>query len=159
MKMTRFIKTMKIHYVLKGINENPCTKTMKKRLRQQKAKFGAYRSYTRIFIKSFRNVYRIQARRAVRGPPGSTIIILKEILRFNNNNNNHLTHGPPRFLPTRGSSRRGVFPPLRGGNSWSEESPALPIPSYPAQCREDTTSWNDGRPSTQNMTSSCRGLL
>ena len=23
----------------------------------------------------------------------------------NNNNNNHLTQGPPRFLPTRGSSR------------------------------------------------------
>jgi hypothetical protein len=30
----------------------------------------------------------------------------------------------------------------------SEESPALPIPSYPALCRKDTTSWNDGRPRT-----------
>ena len=37
-------------------------------------------------------------------------------------------------------------PPLRGGNSSSKESPALPIPSYPALCREDTTSWNHGRP-------------
>ena len=105
MKMTRFIKTMKIHYVLKGINENPCTKTMKKRLRQQKTKFGVYRSYTRIFIKSFRNVYRIQARRAVRGPPGSTIIILKEILRFNNNNNNN-NHYPT--IPWDGISRQGT---------------------------------------------------
>ena len=29
-----------------------------------------------------------QARRGVRGPPGPTIIIIKEIIRFNNNNNN-----------------------------------------------------------------------
>ena len=29
MKMTCFIKTMKIHYVLKGINGNPCTKMTK----------------------------------------------------------------------------------------------------------------------------------
>ena len=65
-------------------------------------------------------------------------------------NNNHLTRGPPRFLPTRSSSRRGLPPPLRGGNSSSKESPALPIPSYPALCREDTTSWNHGRPSTDN---------
>ena len=68
----------------------------------------------------------------------------------NNNNNNHLIHGPPRFLPTRGSSRRGVLPPLRGGNSWTKESPVLPIPSYPALCLEDTTSWNNGRPRLNN---------
>ena len=41
-------------------------------------------------------------------------------------------------------------PPLRGGNSWTKESPVLPIPSYPALCREDTTSWNDGRSRTQD---------
>ena len=61
----------------------------------------------------------------------------------NNNNNNHLTHGPPRFLPSRSSSWRGLPPPLRGGNSWTKESPVLPIPSYTALCREDTTSWNN----------------
>ena len=69
-------------------------------------------------------------------------IIYKELIRFNN----HLTSGPPRFLPTRSSSSRGLPPPLRGGNSSSKESPALPIPSYPALCREDTTSWKHGRP-------------
>ena len=53
-----------------------------------------------------------------------------------------------RILPTRGSSWRGLLPPLRGGNSSSQESPALPIPSYPALCREDTTSWNNGRSRT-----------
>ena len=145
---------MKIHYVLKGTNENPCTRITKKRSQQQKTLPGAPRFHCRIRYKSVEHVHGVQAKTPVRGPPGSTIIICKEIIRFN-----HVTHGPPRFLPTRGSSRRGVLPPLRGGNSWSEESPALPIPSYPAQCREDTTSWNDGRPSTQNMTSSCRGLL
>ena len=61
---------------------------------------------------------------------------------------NHLIHGPPRFLPIRSSSRRGLPPPLRGGSSLSKESPVLPIPSYPALCREDATSWNDGRPRT-----------
>ena len=65
-----------------------------------------------------------------------------------NNSCNHLTQGPPRFLPIRSSSRRGLPPPLRGGSSLSKESPVLPIPSYPALCREDTTSWNDGRPRT-----------
>ena len=100
------------------------------------------------FTDTFCKMYEIPAARAIRrGPPGSTIIILKEIIRFNNNN---LTRGSPRFLPTRGSSRRGVLPPLRGGNSWTKESPALPIPSYPALCREDTTSWNHGRPGTHH---------
>ena len=79
-----------------------------------------------------------------RGRGSSTIIIFKEIIRFNN----HLIPGPPRFLPTRSSSRRGLPPPLRGGSSLSKESPVLPIPSYPALCRKDTTSWNDGRPRT-----------
>ena len=45
---------------------------------------------------------------------------------------------------------RGLPPPLRGGNSSSKESPVLPIPSYPALCREDTTSWNHGRPGTHH---------
>ena len=136
---------------------------MKKRARQQKTCPGPSWFYTRILITSCWNVHKSQAKTPVRGPPCSTIIIFKEIIRFNNNNNNnnnnHLTHGPPRFLPTRSSSRRGLPPPLRGGNSSFKESPALPIPSYPALCREDTTSWIDGRPSTPNMTSSCRGLL
>ena len=41
------------------------------------------------------------------------------------------------------------FPHIRGGNSSSKGFPALPIPRYPALCREDTSSWNDGRPRTQ----------
>ena len=91
------------------------------------------------------NVYRTQARVTVRGPLGSTIISLKEIIRCN-----HFTQGPPRFLPTRSSSLRGLPPPLREGYSSSKESPVLPIPSYPALCREDTTSWNHGRPGTHH---------
>ena len=59
-------------------------------------------------------------------------------------------HGPPRFLPTKSSSLRGLPPPLRGRNSSSKESPVLPIPSYPALYREDTTSWNHGRPGTHH---------
>ena len=161
MKMTVFIKTMKIHYVLKGINGETHTGSTKKRSRQQKAGIGRY-SFCLHFTDTFCKMYEIPAARVIRrGPPGSTLIIPKEIIGHNNNNNNnnnnHLTRGPPRFLPTRGSCRRGVLPPLRGGNSWTKESPVLPIPSYPALCREDTTSWNDGRPSTPNMRSSCRG--
>ena len=67
-----------------------------------------------------------------------------------NNNNNHLTQGPPRFLLTRAFYRWAPHPPIRGGSSSSQESPVLPIPSYPALCREDTTSWNHGRPRTHN---------
>ena len=85
-----------------------------------------------------------KARDTGRGPPGSTIIVYKELIRFNN----HFISGPPRFLPTRSSSSRGLPPPLRGENSSSKESPALPIPSYLALCREDTTSWKHGRPRT-----------
>ena len=57
-------------------------------------------------------------------------------------------HFMGRILPTRGSSWRGQPPPLRGGNSGCKESPVLPIPSYPALCREDTTSWIHGRSGT-----------
>ena len=71
-------------------------------------------------------------------------LFIKELIGFNN----HLTHGPPRFLPTRSSSRRGLHPPLRGGSWWSKEIPVHPIPSYPALSREDTTSWKHGRPRT-----------
>ena len=67
------MKPMNINYVLNGINENPETRTMKKRLRQQKAGFGWYRSGARIFIKSLGNVYGTQATSTRRGPPGSTI--------------------------------------------------------------------------------------
>ena len=82
------------------------------------------------------------------GELNNNILIVIILFNNNNNNNNHLIHGPPRFLPIRSSSRRGLPPPLRGGSSLSKESPVLPIPSYPALCREDTTSWNDGRPRT-----------
>ena len=134
--MTLFIKTMKIHYVLKGINENPQTRITKKRSRQQNSQ-SATSSFYLDFTDTFCKMYEIPAARVIRrGPPGSTIIILKEIIRLNN----HLTRGPPRFLPTRGPSRRGVLPPLRRGKLSSIEPPALPIPSYPALCLEDTIS-------------------
>ena len=103
---------------------------MKKRARQQKTCPGRSWFYTRILIQSCWNVHKSQAKTSGRGQPGSTIIIFKEIKRFNNNNN-HLTHGPPRFLPTRGSSRRGVLPPLRGGNSNVKSLLFSPYPAIP----------------------------
>ena len=100
------------------------------------------------------NACKTQTKTTRRGPPGSTIIILLVIItnnnNNNNNNNNHLIHGPPRFLPIRSSSWRGLPPPLRGGNAWCTERPVHPIPSYPALSREDTTFWNDGRPRTHH---------
>ena len=117
-----------------------------KRPQQQKTSPGRW--WFSLHLKDMISPYtrKTKARDTGRGPPGSTIIIYKELIRFNNNNN-HFISGPPRFLPTRSSSSRGLPPPLRGGNSSSKESPALPIPSYPALCREDTTSWKHGRPS------------
>ena len=49
--ITAFIKTMKVHYVLKGIHENPETRITKKRAQQQKTLPGGYRSYTRFSLK------------------------------------------------------------------------------------------------------------
>ena len=66
--------------------------------------------------------------------------------RKKKNNNNHLS----RFLLTRAFYRWAPHPPLCGGSSSSQESPVLPIPSYPALCRKDTTSWNYGRSRTHN---------
>ena len=57
----------------------------------------------------------------------------------NNNNNHHFPQGPLRFSPTWASTRRGVLPPPCGGKLLSKELPVLPIPSSPAQCREDST--------------------
>ena len=102
----------------------------KNRQRQEKALFERPVFRCRILYKSCWNVHKSQAKTAVRGPPGSTIIIFKEIKRFNNNNN-HITHGPPHFLPTRGSSRRGVLPPLRGGNSNVKSLLFSPYPAIP----------------------------
>ena len=46
------------------------------------------------------------------------------------------------------SHRTWLFFVMR--SSSSQESPVPPIPSYPALCRKDTTSWNHGRP--RNLT-------
>ena len=54
--------------------------------------------------------------------------ILIVIIRFNNN---HLTHGPPRFLPTRSSSRRGLLPPLLGGTHHVKSLLFSPYPAIP----------------------------
>ena len=71
---------MKIHYVLKGIYENPQTRITKKRSRQQKSQSGVssfYFGFTATFCKMYEN----PAARAIRrGPPDSTIIIPKEII-------------------------------------------------------------------------------
>ena len=42
-------------------------------------------------------------------------------------------------MPTKGSTRRGLLLPLCGGIVQSQVLPVLPIPSSPAQCREETT--------------------
>ena len=41
----------------------------------------------------------------------------------------------------------GFLSHFRGGKPSSKEPLVLPIPSYPALCREDNTSWKNGRPS------------
>ena len=42
-----------------------------------------------------------------------------------------------------------VTPPLRGGSFEApNEATAQPKPSYPALCRQDTTSWNHGTEET-----------
>ena len=95
---------MKMHYVLKGTNGNPYTKTTKKGSRQQKATLARYSFRLGFTIRSYRNVHKSQAKTSGRGQPGSTIIIFKELIRFktkkhqaktrtnnnNNNNNNNL---------------------------------------------------------------------
>ena len=144
--MTSWWKIIKIHYVLKGSHENPGTRDTKKTQQQQKTNIATY-AFCLDFVDTFVGKCNgAQARRGWRGPGATTIIIIKEIIRFNNNN--RLTQGPPRFLLTRAFYRWAPHPPLRGGSSSSQESPVLPIPSYPALCREDTTSWNHGRPRT-----------
>ena len=66
---------MKIHYVLKGFDVNPWTRITKKRSRQQTTQSATYGFGYRILYKSVWDVHKSQAKMAVRGPPGSTIII------------------------------------------------------------------------------------
>ena len=142
---------MKMHYVLKGSHENPCTRSNKKTLQQQKVPAGTS-GFCLDFIDTFVGKCNgAQARRGWRGRGEPTIIIIKEIIRFNNNNNNHLHPRATPLPPDRGSSRWAPHPPIRGGSSSSQEPPAPPKPSYPALCREDTTSWNHGRPMSEGL--------
>ena len=114
--MTVFVKTMKMHYVLKGLDENPQTGITKKRAQQQKrAPFGGWWFRRRILIQSCWNVHRSQAKTSGRGQPRPTIINYKELIRFNNNNNNHLTRGPPVFSRPGDPHGEGFLPHLVGG--------------------------------------------
>ena len=93
--MTVFIKTMKMHYALKEVDENPCTRITKKGARQQKAHVATssfYLDFTDTVCKMYENP---PARATRRGPPGSTIIILKVILVFNNHFHPRATPLPP----------------------------------------------------------------
>ena len=104
----------------------------KKGQRQQEAQFGTWRFRVGILYKSLENVHAAQARTPVRGPPGPTIIILKEIIRFNNNNNNHLN---PR--PWDGISRQGALlgegnlPHFVGGIQSAKSLLFSPFPAIP----------------------------
>ena len=93
---------------------------MKKRGEQQKTHAGAYRSRCRILYTSLENVHGAQARATRRGPPGSTIIIYKELIRFNSDSNSSTATATTSttatiILPTGHpvSSRQGA--PLREG--------------------------------------------
>ena len=75
---------MKIHYVLKGSHENPCTRDTKKTQQQQKtqsATIGFCLGFIDTFVGKCNGA---QARRGGRGRGEPTIIIIKEIIRFNN---------------------------------------------------------------------------
>ena len=69
-------------------------------------------------------------RATIRGPPGSTIIIYKHILRFNNNNHLH-----PRATPfssrQRAHSRYGFLPHFVGGNDVVKRLLLSPYPAIP----------------------------
>ena len=134
--MTVFVKTMKIHYVLKGLDENPQTGITKKRAQQQKAGPGRPWFRCRILYKSVWNVYKCQAKTSGRGQSGSTIIIYSFYPR-----------ATP-FFPDKELLSERASSPTSWGEFKFKEPPVLPIPSYPALCREDTTSWNHGRPGT-----------
>ena len=80
---------MKIHYVLKGSHENPCTRATKKTQQQQKGQSATY-GFCLDFIDTFVGKCNgAQARRGWCGRGEPTIIMIKEIIRFNNNNNNN----------------------------------------------------------------------
>ena len=67
---------------------------------------------------------------------GTTIIYIKDTITFN-----HFTQGTVRLSSAKGSSRRGLLPPILGGNLKlaNPSTPALPNPSFPALCRQDTS--------------------
>ena len=71
--------------------------------------------------------------------PTSTIIICIDNNVFNNNNN--LKPGTTRFIPHVATPRRGLLPPILGGNSKlaNLSTSALPIPSSPALFLTDTS--------------------
>ena len=79
----------------------------------------------------------MQARRGVRGPPGSTIIILKEIIRFNNNNNNNNNnnHLNPRGWDAFSRQGRphgeGFIPHFVGGIYFAKSPLLTPYPAIP----------------------------
>ena len=138
--ITVFIKTMKIHYVLKGTNGNPETRTTKKGSQQQTTTLATSSFHCRFTIRSYRNVHKSQAKTSGRGPSGSALIIFKRNIKVQQQQPQQqqqptttaaaraaaaattttttitLTHSMGRILPTRGSSWRGLLPPLRGGN-------------------------------------------
>ena len=80
---------MNIHYVLKGSHENPCTRSNKKTQQQQKAQSGTYGFYLDFIDTFVGKCNGTQARRGERGRGEPTIIIIKEMLRFNNSNNSN----------------------------------------------------------------------
>ena len=127
------MKNIKIHYVLNGIKENPCTRITKKGSRQQIPRFATY-SFS-LHLKDMISPYtrKTKARDTRRGPPGSTIIIYKEIIRFNNNNNNN--HYPT--IPWDGISRQGAplgdgfLPHFVGGIQHLKSLLLSPYPAIP----------------------------
>jgi hypothetical protein len=141
-----FIKTNENTLRFKGKSWESLDGNHKKRAQQQKSRSGTSGFYLHFVDTFVGKCNGAQARRGGRGRGEPTIIYIKEIIRFNN----HLHPRATPLPPDRGSSRWAPHPPLRGGSSSSQEPPALPIPSYPALCREDTTSWNHGRPRTHN---------
>ena len=129
---------------------------MKKGSQQQKTTVGTYRFRTRILYKSFENVHGAQARATRRGPPGSTIIIDKEVITPNDNNNHYPT------IPWNGFSRQGAplgegfLPHSVGGIDGPKSfllSPYPAIPPYVVRTlhpgltddRENITSQNESR--------------
>ena len=122
------------------------------------------RHILRAIVLSRRNachVHFVEAKCGRHGRGVSTIIFIKNQLYSTTTTTTISPRGCSVCMPTKGSIRRGLLPPLCGGIPQSQKLLVLPIPSSPAQCREETTfTWtSDDRRKLQRPGAACLATL